>query len=269
MRWSRELTVEGLRSAPFDYLRNPPPASVERGYENSRDTTWEPTGNANLGEIIGRVYYVRGIPTEFWADYSGWLGKLPASLVSDSGSHKYYTLTVSLFLSSGLAVWVFIERVLAQKRLQKRLAQQEEQRLLKQLEQQEHLLAELESYRDEQEASIHSLKQEISKYRNKLKQTALEQRRSVQGLESLNCQLQEVQQLQVQGEEQLQQKEQAIVNLQARIKAQERENQQRDKSLKLLQNTLQVTQEKLASKSSTAQSLDNTIASISQERGLD
>lgn len=256
MRWSRELTLEGLRSAPFDYLRNPPPASAERGYENSRDTTWEPTGNANLGEIIGRVYYVRGIPPEFWADYSGWLGKQPASLLSDSGSHKYYTLTISLFLSSGLAAWGFVEWIL----LQKRLTQQEKQRLLRQLDQQNHLIAELRGYRDEQELSIHSLAQETTRYRNEFRQKELEQRRSAQNLKELSHRLQQLNKQKIEGQEQ------AIAKLEAQIAERQRIKQEVDKSLEDLGYHLQETQKELVEKTNSVQRLNHLIVSITQDR---
>lgn len=283
-RWRQQLKIQDLPQYPYDLLRDPPPLVTEGGFENSRDQTWNSankgdTGKNNRGEIIGRVYYIRGIPPEFLGDYSDWFKELPTSLLSDRGAHRYYSLTVSLFLSSGLVAWGFIEWISSQKRLQKRLAQQEEQRLLreaqklrnqvvKQLQRQEYLLSELQYYRGEQESLSDSLAQRISSYEDELKQKELDQQHNIQNLKRLDQELQEIQKRQVEGQEQLQRREQAIINLQDQIAAQQREKQQTDQGLKQLQQNLQITQQKLISTSSRVQNLDASIASLTQERDL-
>jgi len=280
--WREQLKIQDLSQHPYDLLRDPPPLVTEGGFEDSRDQTWNvpeegSIDKVNPGRIIGRVYYIRGIPPEFWTDYSGWLEKLPGSLLSNSGAHKYYTLTVSLFLSSGFAAWGFVEWALSQKRLQKRLAQQEEQRLLKeaqqlrnqllrQLQRQEILLAELNSYRSEQTQVSHSLAQKVIGYEDGLKQKGLEQHHHIQNLKNLEFQLQEIQRQQVEGQEQLQKREQSIADLQARIATQQREKQQTDGSLKQLQHNLQITQRKLAGTSNRVQNLNKSIVSLTEER---
>jgi hypothetical protein len=275
--WKQQLRNQDLSQHPYDLLRDPPPLVTEGGFENSRDQTWKVTRRVNRGKIVGRVYYIRGIPPEFWADYLGWLKELPASLLSDRGAYRYYALTVGCFLSGGLAAWGVIEWILFRKRLQKHLAQQEKQRLLeeawqlqeqliKQLQQQEYLLSELKHNRSEQEKLSNLLAQKIAQYENELKQKDVANQHNIQNLKNLEHELQEIQKRQVEDEEQLQQREQAITNLQINIKIQQHEKQQTDESLKQLQYVLQTAQRKLISTSSRVQSLDNSIASLTQER---
>ncbi len=282
--WRQQLKIQDLSQHPYDILRDPPPLITEGGFENSRDRTWNDRGKVdkgkvNRGKVVGRVYYIRGIPPEFWTDYSDWLEQLPASVLSDRGAHRYYALTVGWFLYGGLAAWAFVERILFEKRLQKRLAQQEEQKLLEeaeqlrnqtvnQLQRQEALLFELKRHRREQEALSNSLAQKIVEYENALEQKELERQNNNQNLENLNYQLQELQKRQAEGQEQLQQREQAIANLQAQIATQRQGERQTDESLKQLQHNLQATQQKLISTSSRVQSLDDSIISITQERDL-
>ena len=125
MRWSQSLKLENLSNNPYDLLQNPPPLKATGGFENARATAWSTTGKSNSGQIIGRVYYVRGIAPDFWADYTGWMRGLPGSLLSDHQVQKYYALTTSLFLLGGLTSGIFIEWILYGKRSQKRVAQQQ------------------------------------------------------------------------------------------------------------------------------------------------
>lgn len=271
--WRQQLEIEDLSRHPYDLLRDPPPLVAEWGFEDSHDRIWDFTGEVNPGRVIGRVYYIRGIPQEFWADYSSWLAKLPFSLVSNSGAYRYYTLTVSLFLSSGLAAWGIIEWVF----YQKCLAQQEKQRLLKeaqqlrdqllrQLRQQENLLTKLNDHRAEQTNLERLLTERITTYENSFKQKELKQLHNIQNIENLNCQLQEIQQQRVEGQEQLQKKEQAIASYQAQIAIQEHEKRQIDESLKQLQHQLYISQQELASTSSRIQDFNKSIVSLTQER---
>ena len=122
--WRTELDNQGVNflissEAPYSVLRDPPPLLTTDGYEDSRDETWDATGLENEGEVIGRVYYVRGIPPSFWNYYRRWITGIPSgSLLSDSGAYKYFSLTVALFLFGGLAGVGVLETVIAQKRLQ-------------------------------------------------------------------------------------------------------------------------------------------------------
>ena len=132
--WKKQLSPESLSDAPYSILRNPPPSTTESGFADTRAQTWDATGKANSGEIIGRVYYVRGIPPTFWVDYQRWFSKLPESLFVDSGAQKYYSLTLLLFGIGGLGAFSFVEWSLYCKRVQKHQAQKDREQLLKELE---------------------------------------------------------------------------------------------------------------------------------------
>ncbi len=133
LSWRTALRTVDLENYPYDLLRDPPPLFQEHGFDNSRDLTWEKTERTNLGRVIGRVYYIRGIPPSFLTAYSRWLKQLPGSLLSDSGANKYYALTLSVFLLGGLVCWSTVEWLLFQKWLQKRQTKQENDRMLREL----------------------------------------------------------------------------------------------------------------------------------------
>jgi hypothetical protein len=185
MRWSQELSAKTLQTAPFDYLHNPVPTLAERGYNDAHDTTWRHNGKTNQGRIIGRVYYIRGIPPTFQADYQRWL----THPTDGGGSHKYYGLTALLFLLGGMSVWLILEIVLYHKRVQKReaiAAQQQadrENRILRRQAQQRvqqinELVAErelfvmrLQNYEREQEERITLANQQIAQLERELQST--------------------------------------------------------------------------------------------------
>jgi hypothetical protein len=156
--WKQRLTVEKLAEVPYSILRNPPPVVTETEMTGTRESTWQSTGRINSGEIIGRVYYVRGIPPEFWTEYPKWFKGLPGSLLSNSGAQKYYSLTLGLFGFAGLAAFIYIERVHKQKQIQKRqlLDQLEQSRLQgkEQLSQISCLIAEKEQFAEQLKADL-------------------------------------------------------------------------------------------------------------------
>ena len=116
--WREGLNNDVLSASTYDVLRNPPPAYTIGSYANSREPVRQPTGSINSGRIIGRVYYVRGIPPSFLSAYSKWIKEWPASFMSDSGSNRYYALTTVLFGIGGLSAWVFMELGFAKRRKQ-------------------------------------------------------------------------------------------------------------------------------------------------------
>lgn len=129
--WKQQLDSKTLSNSPYSTLQNPPPLWAEGGFDNPRDETWKLTGKTNQGKIIGRVYYLRGIPPTFSADLKDWIEKFPSSLITSSGADKYYTLTFGVFFMGGLVIVLLIERIL----LNKRIANEKQQRLLKEKEQ--------------------------------------------------------------------------------------------------------------------------------------
>ncbi|MGB3769007.1 MAG: NERD domain-containing protein [Phormidesmis sp.] len=114
--WREGLSNEMLSASTYDVLRDPPPAYTIGSYASSREPVRQPTGSINSGRIIGRVYYVRGIPPSFLSAYSKWIKAWPASFTSESGSNRYYSLTTVLFGLGGLSAWMFMERHLAESR---------------------------------------------------------------------------------------------------------------------------------------------------------
>lgn len=144
--WRLRLRLEDLSHYPYDVLRDPPPLLTEREYSSSRDTISQTLAQYNSGQVIGRVYYIRGVPPRFWSTYQQWLSNLPNSLLSDSGAQRYYSLTLGLFSLAGLVCWSCIEWLLHNHRLQKRLAEQDKQLAEQQKTQ---ILAELEAVRQQ------------------------------------------------------------------------------------------------------------------------
>jgi predicted RNA binding protein YcfA (HicA-like mRNA interferase family) len=217
-KWTKEISLATLSNHPYDLLQNPPPLQVERQYAKPRDSKPIPTGRVNSGEIIGRVYYVRGVPPTFIEDYNNWI-KEPFKV---TGSRTLYTSTVALFLVSGLIAWIIIEVILYAKRNEQHLAQREaeyEQRLAQQqreqlqreiqqiqlqleeknqqtielIDQRERSLAELESYRQEQGQNKRELENQIASYESELALKEQQQQETAQTLEDLQLLRQKLQ----------------------------------------------------------------------------
>ena len=114
--WRQLLDDDMLRASTYDVLRDPPPIHSTGSYTDSRDPVRHATGLIDTGRIIGRVYYVRGVPPDFFGAYSKWLRAWPASFLSDSGPNRYYSLTTGLFGLGGLSAWIFMERGFSKRR---------------------------------------------------------------------------------------------------------------------------------------------------------
>ncbi|PZO45769.1 MAG: hypothetical protein DCF15_21260 [Phormidesmis priestleyi] len=114
--WRKLLSDDTLSTSAYDVLRDPPPMYPTGSYADSRDPIRNSTGLVNTGRIIGRVYYVRGVPPSFFAAYSKWISAWPASFGSDSGTNRYYSLTTGLFGIGGLSAWMFMEMGFAKRR---------------------------------------------------------------------------------------------------------------------------------------------------------
>lgn len=96
--WKQQLNENILLNSSFSILKNPPPLLTETQFPNSRSEIPQSTGKINQGEIIGRVYYIRGIPPKFNDDVRSWVKKsLEEKKLSDSNAGGYYKLV--LFLS--------------------------------------------------------------------------------------------------------------------------------------------------------------------------
>lgn len=279
LKWRQDLQVENLSSQPYDLLRSPSPLLTERGFDHSRDRSWDATGRTNAGQIVGRVYYVRGVPPLFRNTYPAWLQKLPGSLLSDRGAERFYALTLVLFSVGGLASWGFVEWVFQRKRLQQRLAQQRQTQLVKEaqslqhqlqveLQRQNALLAELEHYRQQETQLIQDANRSITHYEDQLAQREIEQQGNTTILTHLQHQLQQTQQQQVQGQAQLEQRERSISLLQTQIAVQQAENQRADASLKRLQTDLYSARQQSSDAATRMRGLDDSIAALTTERNL-
>ncbi|GFE71029.1 hypothetical protein [Chroococcus sp. FPU101] len=254
-----ETAQQILKESPFNILRDPPPLWTEGSFNRPREETLESTGKVNQGQIIGRVYYIRGSAPEFWQDYTKWLQKLPTSFLSDSGASKYYALTMSLLLIQGLIAWWFFERILLFKRGQQAKLKQDNQRLLEEaskleqeyqgrlvtftdlLQQKEQNLIELRLYRQEQEQQRTELQTEIDVLENQLLQNDQDRQERIRQLEELRQILYLERQEQTLTQEQLQQRQQEIDQLSEHLKATERERKATQRELKGLQQELIVT----------------------------
>jgi len=206
-KWTKEISLATLSNHPYDLLQNPPPLQTERQYAKPDDSKPIPTGKVNSGEIIGRVYYVRGVPPTFIEDYNNWI-KNP---FKRTGSRTLYTSTFALFFVSSLSAWIIIELVLSAKRNEQHLAQQQREQLQREIQQiklqleeknqqtielidqRERGLAELESYRQEQEQNKTELENQIASYESELAFKEEQQQETAQTLEDLQLLRQELQ----------------------------------------------------------------------------
>jgi hypothetical protein len=206
-KWTKEISLATLSNHPYDLLQNPPPLQTERLYAKPDDSKPIHTGKVNSGEIIGRVYYVRGVPPTFIEDYNNWI-KNP---FKRTGSRTLYTSTFALFFVSSLSAWIIIELVLSAKRNEQHLAQQQGEQLQREIQQiklqleeknqqtielidqRERGLAELESYRQGQEQNKRELENQIASYESELAFKEEQQQETAQTLEDLQLLRQELQ----------------------------------------------------------------------------
>lgn len=261
-QWRSSLTVESLPQSSYDFLMNPPPIKTEKSFKSPHEENRDATGNRNSGQIIGRVYYVRGIPPTFLNDYWRWI----QNPFSTSGTHKAYFVNSMLSLNVALLVWVLVEFLLYRKRVREatllRDAQRVQSDLQVQLQEKSSLLSEREQYRAKQEKRNQELEAVIAQYHNKLIQTELEQQHNVEHLRNLELQLEEAQQAKVEGWEQLE----TIVLLQNQISIQQQENAKTAENLTRLRHDLKIANQQATESSNRIQTLNASIAALSQER---
>ena len=101
--WSRNFSVEVLKDAPFDILRDPPPLKTEIDFPELRSKDYQPTGQTNIGKIIGRVYYIRGIPPSYWVSWQTWFRD------PSIGVGSIYTPSVTTFFASWFLLILLLE----------------------------------------------------------------------------------------------------------------------------------------------------------------
>ncbi|MEG3892737.1 type II toxin-antitoxin system HicA family toxin [Microcoleus sp. Z1_A1] len=293
-QWTKEISLATLSNHPYDLLQSPPPLQVERQYAKPGDSKPIPTGKVNSGEIIGRVYYVRGVPPTFIEDYNNWI-KEPFKV---TGSRTLYTSTVALFLVSGLIAWIIIEVILYAKRNEQHHAQQQREQLQREIQQiklqleeknqqtielidqRERGLAELQSYRQEQEQNKRELENQIASYESELALKEQQQQETAQTLEELQLlrqKLQETSQRESEAKQliklQLEEKNQQTIELadqRERVVAElESYRQEQEQNKRELENQIASYESELALKEQqqqeTAQTLEEDLQLLWQE----
>ncbi|XHL97670.1 MAG: type II toxin-antitoxin system HicA family toxin [Microcoleus anatoxicus] len=286
-QWTKEISLATLSNHPYDLLQSPPPLQVEREYLQPRDSKPIPTGRVNSGEIIGRVYYVRGVPPTFIEDYNDWI-KEPLKL---TGARTLYTLTVVLFFVGGLSAWIIIELVLSAKRNEQHLARQQGEQLQREIQQiklqleeksqqtielicqREKGLAELESYRQGQEQNKRELENQIASYESELALKEQQQQETAQTLEDLQLlrqKLQETSQRESEAKQQikleLEEKNQQTIELadqRERVVAeQESYRQEQEQNKRELENQIASYESELALKEQQQQKAAQTLEDL-------
>lgn len=257
-KWTKKISLATLSNHPYDLLQSPPPLQVERQYAKPRDSKPIPTGRVNSGEIIGRVYYVRGVPPTFIEDYNDWI-KEPFKV---TGSRTLYTSTVASFFAGGLIAWIIIEWILYAKRNEQRLAQQQREQLKREIQQiklqleeknqqtielidqRERGLAELESYRQEQEQNKRELENQIASYESELAFKEEQQQETAQTLEDLQLLRQELQETSQRESEAKQRSEalnQKIADLKRDRDLRQQQSRQLEQQLEIIPNINELT----------------------------
>jgi hypothetical protein len=142
-----------------------------------------PVGNMPLsperppGEIIGRLYVIKNIPTSFTDDYLRWL----LSPFSDIGAGRFYLRTVFAFLAGALIIWTVTEFYFMVRRRQRRSVQRREEELrtsvdsyLKQLTEKDSQITRLhEQSRSQYETYVEKIRSLEQKIRNEEEYLAL------------------------------------------------------------------------------------------------
>jgi Txe/YoeB family toxin of toxin-antitoxin system len=126
--WKEKVVTDKLSNYPHDILRDPLPVTAEIKFQHSRSTELTSTGKINKGKPIGRVYYIRRDPINFWSSQWDWICqpfKAANTLLttnkidlayqelqqfSDNGANNFYVLTNIGFIFLGLFIWQTWER---------------------------------------------------------------------------------------------------------------------------------------------------------------
>jgi hypothetical protein len=110
--WVREFNdtdypTRQLINGDFLILRDPPPLKQEWKFKSPRVSEKILTGEQNSGNVIGRVYLLRGNPPSFQSELQAWL-KNPINISSKT---VVYNAIAGSALFTGLVVWFLSELV--------------------------------------------------------------------------------------------------------------------------------------------------------------
>lgn len=111
--WQPHLTADYLRSQeePYDLLTDPPPLSVQHSHNGPRKDAAAKSAEPP-GRVIGRLYYLRGIPPAFHEDL---ISAVFSNWVEMNGSKRGYillTLVMLGFTSSFIVMVLWRQRVI-------------------------------------------------------------------------------------------------------------------------------------------------------------
>lgn len=108
--WQPKLSLEYLaaQQEPFDYITDPPPLSAQYSHESPRVDKARPASRIAAGRILGRIYYVRGLPPAFEQDL---LEAVCSNWIEMTGSKRgYILLTIIALATSTLIVTLILYR---------------------------------------------------------------------------------------------------------------------------------------------------------------
>jgi len=243
--WADGLDADALSEHPYDVLRDPPPLFAERAHAGSYQREAEPTGQANAGTVIGRVYYIRGVPRTFAESYGRWA----RGLLRFRNRPKIFSLTVAVFLLSGISSWLLIEFALYRKRQQRqRLAGEARdirERLDEQVRQNSALLEretrareELRRYREEQHGRTLELETAIADYETRLADSRRQRDEGRDTLERLRRELAEATASNTEAQALIDEREAAIADYESQLSRFQREQDEGREHLRQLRDEL-------------------------------
>lgn len=111
--WQGKVSLQYLaeQQEPYDLLTDPPPLITQYNHSSPRVDEASPSSMKNTGRVIGRVYYLRGVPPSFPEDLAG---AIASNWFEMSGSKRGYILLTLIVIGFSLA---FVYIVLWRKRV--------------------------------------------------------------------------------------------------------------------------------------------------------
>lgn len=157
--WLKMPQAEDLMGGSFALLQRPLPVSNMQG-----------SPERPPGQVIGRLYVIKNIPSSFGSDYRHWL-RYP---FSDAGVRRFYLRTNLAFLVGAMIIWTVTEFYFMVRRRQRRVMLRREEELrtsvdsyLKQLTEKDSQITRLNDLsRQQYEAYVGKIRSLEQKIRN-------------------------------------------------------------------------------------------------------
>jgi Nuclease-related domain len=180
--WKAALNPQELKNHPYDFLLDPPPLYSQWRYADSRAIERTATNLTNRGQVIGRVYYVRGVKPTFENDFYKWF----SNPIATSSRIETYTMAILVCLTTGFTCWLILEYLLYKKEVQKQESEQRENTLrqqkdslLLQLRERINQIKTLQSRWEQERINSKNQAQELHSYNQILQQEISELRMTV------------------------------------------------------------------------------------------